>query len=308
MQKIMFYEMTYRSVLSMLKSMPAVEDDRTGTGTRRTFGLQLRADLRDGLPLIQSKTVHFKSVVEELLWFLRGETNIQSLQDAGVKIWNEWATPEGELGPVYGAMWRSWPTTSGDAIDQIKQVIEELKAAPTSRRLVVSAWNPEFLPDTSKSPNANAAEGKQALPPCHALFQFFAQRATDAERFQYAKVHGLAEDQAPEYFLDLQLYQRSADWFLGVPFNVASYSLLLMMVAHHVGMVPRHFIHTFGDVHLYANHIEAASELLSREVKPGLPQVRLNYDPALPLESITASQIELVNYNPQGVIRAPISV
>jgi thymidylate synthase len=245
--------------------------DRTGTGTRSIFGWQMRFDLSEGFPLLTTKKLHTKSILHELLWFLRGETNVKSLNEAGVSIWNEWADDEGELGPVYGRQWRSWQGQRGETIDQIKNVIDEIRTNPDSRRLIVSAWNVADLP-------------RMALPPCHVLFQFY---ISDGR-------------------LSCQLYQRSADIFLGVPFNIASYALLTMMVAQVTGYEPGEFIHTFGDAHLYSNHYEQARVQLQRT--PGtLPRMWINPD----VKSIFDFRFEdfrLENYSPQQHIAAPVAV
>lgn len=217
--------------------------DRTGTGTKSVFGYQMRFDLAKGFPLVTTKKCHLKSIIHELLWFLQGSTNIKYLQDNGVKIWDEWADESGDLGPVYGAQWRSWPSVDGGTIDQISDVIEQIKIKPDSRRLIVSAWNPTYLPDEGRKPRENAALGKMALPPCHTLFQFY---VLDGK-------------------LSCQLYQRSADIFLGVPFNIASYALLTMMVAQVTNLQLGDFVHTFGDAHLYLNHLEQVDLQLSRQ-------------------------------------------
>lgn len=247
--------------------------DRTGTGTRSVFGAQARFDLRSGFPLLTSKKVHWKSVVAELLWFLRGDTNVRSLQEQGVRIWNEWADADGELGPVYGAQWRSWRAADGRTIDQISQVVEQIRKDPTSRRLIVSAWNVGEL-------------DQMALAPCHTLFQFYVEPT--------------------EGTLSCQLYQRSADIFLGVPFNIASYALLTCMVAQVTGLKPGDFVHTFGDLHLYENHLEQARTQLAREPRPA-PRVALN--PAVTdLYAFTAEDIQLEGYDPHPAIRAPVAV
>jgi thymidylate synthase len=247
------------------------KSDRTGVGTRSVFGYQMRFNLGEGFPLVTTKKVHWKSVVYELLWFLRGETNIRYLRENGVTIWDEWADPEGELGPVYGKQWRSWEGADGQTIDQLAWVVEEIKRNPDSRRLVVSAWNVADLP-------------KMALAPCHILFQFYVAQGR----------------------LSCQLYQRSADIFLGVPFNIASYALLTLMVAQVTGLQPGEFIHTLGDAHLYHNHFEQARLQLSREPRP-LPTVRLN--PAVrDLFAFTYDDIELVGYHPHPRISAPVAV
>ena len=245
--------------------------DRTGTGTLSIFGHQMRFDLGEGFPVVTTKKLHLKSIIYELLWFLRGETNVAYLREHGVRIWDEWADASGELGPVYGYQWRSWPTPGGGHIDQIRELIDQIHANPDSRRLIVSAWNVADVP-------------RMKLPPCHLLFQFY-----------------VADGR-----LSCQLYQRSADVFLGVPFNIASYALLTMMVAHVTGLRPGEFIHTFGDAHLYQNHLEQARQQLSREPRP-LPTLRI--DPAA--RSIFDFQYEhfqLENYNPHPHIAAPVAV
>jgi thymidylate synthase len=245
--------------------------DRTGTGTLSVFGYQMRLDLSRGFPLLTTKKVHFKSVVYELLWFLKGETNIRYLKKHGVTIWDEWADEEGELGPIYGKQWRSWSAPDGSTIDQLSRVLKEIRETPYSRRLVVSAWNVADLP-------------KMALAPCHVLFQFYVQDGK----------------------LSCQLYQRSADVFLGVPFNIASYALLTHMVAQVCELEPGEFIHTFGDVHLYSNHVEQARLQLAREPRP-LPKLRLN--PSVrSLFDFTYEDIVLENYDPHPAIRAPVAV
>jgi thymidylate synthase len=224
--------------------------DRTGTGTKSVFGHQMRFDLSEGFPMVTTKKLHLKSIIYELLWFLKGDTNIKYLQENGVRIWNEWADEKGDLGPVYGYQWRNW---NGDEIDQISEIIETIKTNPDSRRMLVSAWNPSVLPDTSKTFSDNVANGKAALPPCHAFFQFYVANGK----------------------LSCQLYQRSADIFLGVPFNIASYALFTMMMAQACGLEAGDFIHTFGDAHIYSNHQEQIDLQLSRDLKP-LPKMILN--------------------------------
>jgi thymidylate synthase len=260
------------------------KSDRTGTGTISVFGYQMRFDLSQGFPLVTTKKCHLRSIIHELLWFLKGDTNIQYLNDNKVTIWDEWATEQGDLGPVYGAQWRSWQTPDGRVIDQISQLIHDIKTNPDSRRLIVSGWNPAVLPDTKFSPKDNAAMGKQALPPCHTLFQFY--------------VH--------DGKLSCQLYQRSADIFLGVPFNIASYALLTMMVAQVCDLTPGDFVHTFGDAHLYSNHLQQVHEQLSRTPHP-LPQMKLN--PAIKdIFGFRIEDFELVNYLAHPAIRAPIAI
>jgi thymidylate synthase len=260
------------------------KSDRTGTGTISVFGYQMRFDLSQGFPLVTTKKCHLRSIIHELLWFLKGDTNIQYLKDNKVSIWDEWATEQGDLGPVYGAQWRSWQTPDGRVIDQISQLIHDIKTNPDSRRLIVSGWNPAVLPDTKFSPKDNAAMGKQALPPCHTLFQFY--------------VH--------DGKLSCQLYQRSADIFLGVPFNIASYALLTMMVAQVCDLTPGDFVHTFGDAHLYSNHMAQVNEQLSRTPHP-LPQMKLN--PAIKdIFGFSIEDFELVNYLAHPAIKAPIAI
>lgn len=260
------------------------KSDRTGTGTISVFGYQMRFDLSQGFPLVTTKKCHLRSIIHELLWFLKGDTNIQYLKDNKVSIWDEWATEQGDLGPVYGAQWRSWQTPDGRVIDQISQLIHDIKTNPDSRRLIVSGWNPAVLPDTKFSPKDNAAMGKQALPPCHTLFQFY--------------VH--------DGKLSCQLYQRSADIFLGVPFNIASYALLTMMVAQVCDLTPGDFVHTFGDAHLYSNHMTQVNEQLSRTPHP-LPQMKLN--PAVEdIFGFSIEDFELVNYLAHPAIKAPIAI
>ncbi|WP_308365427.1 MULTISPECIES: thymidylate synthase [unclassified Microbulbifer] len=274
----------YLDLMRHVRDSGTRKSDRTGTGTLSVFGYQMRFDLSEGFPLITTKKCHLRSIIHELLWFLRGDTNIDYLQENGVRIWDEWATEEGDLGPVYGCQWRSWPTPDGRRIDQIAQLLEQLKSRPDSRRLLVSAWNPADLPDEGVSPRDNAAAGRMALAPCHALFQFY-----------------VADGR-----LSCQLYQRSADIFLGVPFNIASYSLLTLMLAQVCGLKPGEFIHTLGDAHLYMNHQEQVEEQLSREPLP-LPQMHLN--PAVTdLFAFRFEDFELRGYQAYPHIPAPVAV
>ncbi len=263
-----------------------VRGDRTGTGTRSVFGRQLRFDLSQGFPLVTTKTVHLKSVIVELLWFLQGRTDVKWLQERGCNIWNEWATAEGELGPVYGKQWRSWVCPDGTTIDQISQVIEQIKTKPNSRRLIVSAWNPADLPDESMSPQDNVKQGRMALAACHTLFQFY-----------------VAENK-----LSCQLYQRSADLFLGVPFNIASYALLTHMIAQQCGLGVGDFVHTFGDCHLYNNHVtdDIVYAQLTREPRK-LPRLRIKRQPASIFE-YQLDDFEFEGYEPHPRIIAPIAV
>ena len=247
------------------------KSDRTGTGTRSVFGRQLRFNLAEGFPLITTKRVHFKSIAYELLWFLRGESNVSWLRDNGVTIWNEWADEAGELGPVYGVQWRSWPTPSGEQIDQVSEVIEQIKTNPDSRRLIVSAWNPADIP-------------KMALAPCHAFFQFY---VADGK-------------------LSCQLYQRSADLFLGVPFNIASYALLTHLVAEQTGLEVGDFVWTGGDCHIYDNHVEQVTEQLTREPY-ALPRLAINAKPASVFD-YSFEDLEVVGYQHHPAIKAPVAV
>lgn len=260
------------------------KQDRTGTGTLSVFGYQMRFDLAEGFPLVTTKKCHLKSIIHELLWFLQGQTNIRPLQEHGVRIWNEWATEEGELGPVYGAQWRSWPTPDGGTIDQVAQLVEQIKRKPDSRRLIISSWNPAFLPDESRSPQQNVADGKMALAPCHTLFQFYVAQGR----------------------LSCQLYQRSADIFLGVPFNIASYALLTMMLAQVTDLEPGDFVHTLGDAHLYTNHFQQVETQLAREPYP-LPTMHIN--PAVKsIFDFTFEDFELRGYQHHPHIPAPVAV
>jgi len=274
----------YLDLMRHVRDKGVEKGDRTGTGTRSVFGHQMRFDLAEGFPLVTTKKVHLKSIIYELLWFLKGDTNTQYLRDNGVSIWDEWATDSGDLGPVYGYQWRTWPLPSGGAIDQIAEVIEQLRTRPDSRRLIVSAWNPAQLPDESISPQANVEQGRMALAPCHAFFQFY---VADGK-------------------LSCQLYQRSADIFLGVPFNIASYALLTLMVAQVTGLQPGEFIHTLGDAHLYLNHLEQADKQLARELKP-LPQMTLN-KAVTDIFRFTYEDFALDGYEPHPGIAAPIAI
>ncbi len=258
--------------------------DRTGTGTVSVFGYQMRFDLSQGFPLVTTKKCHLRSIIHELLWFLKGETKTRYLKENGVTIWDEWATESGDLGPVYGHQWRSWATPDGRTIDQISEVIAQIKSKPNSRRLIVSAWNPADLPDESISPQANVHEGRMALAPCHAFFQFYVSNGR----------------------LSCQLYQRSADIFIGVPFNIASYALLTMMIAQVCELEPGDFVHTFGDAHLYLNHLEQTQLQLSREPYP-LPKMILNPE-VKNLFDFRFEDFELINYQSHAHIKAPIAI
>lgn len=261
----------YLDLLDRILTDGTDRPDRTGTGTRSIFGHQMRFSLQDGFPVVTTKKVHLRSVIVELLWFLRGSTNVRWLQQRGVRIWDEWADADGELGPVYGHQWRSWPASDGRQIDQIAAVIDRLRHNPDSRRHIVSAWNV-------------AEVDQMALPPCHALFQFY-----------------VADGR-----LSLQLYQRSADVFLGVPFNIASYALLVHLVARTVGLEPGEFIHTFGDVHLYHNHVDQARLQLTRSPR-ALPDLQLP-DPLPALDTLELGDITVIGYDPHPAIKAPIAV
>lgn len=257
------------------------KEDRTGTGTKSVFGYQMRFNLGEGFPMVTTKKLHLKSIIYELLWFLKGDTNIKYLKENGVNIWNAWADSNGDLGPVYGFQWRNW---NNDGIDQISNLISNLQNNPSSRRHLISAWNPSVLPDTSKSFETNVANGKAALPPCHAFFQF----------------HVINKK------LSCQLYQRSADVFLGVPFNIASYSLLTLMIAQVCGLKPGDFVHTFGDAHIYSNHFEQMNLQLSREPRK-LPTIKINNE----VKNIFDFKFEdfiLENYNPHPHIKGKVAV
>ncbi|MCW5516121.1 thymidylate synthase [Muriicola sp. Z0-33] len=271
----------YHDLLKHVLEHGNVKSDRTGTGTKSVFGYQMRFDLSEGFPMVTTKKLHLKSIIHELLWFLKGDTNISYLQENGVRIWNEWADDNGDLGPVYGYQWRNW---NGDEIDQIKGVINTLKTNPDSRRMIVSAWNPSVLPDTSVSFAENVSNGKAALPPCHAFFQFY---VADGK-------------------LSCQLYQRSADAFLGVPFNIASYALFTMMMAQVCGYAPGDFIHTFGDAHIYNNHMEQIELQLSRAPRP-LPRMVLNPE-ITDILDFTFDDFSLQNYNPHPHIKGVVAV
>jgi thymidylate synthase len=274
----------YLELLDKILTEGNLKGDRTGSGTLSIFGHQMRFNLADGFPLVTTKRIHIKSIIHELLWFLKGETNLAYLREHNVNIWNEWADGKGELGPIYGYQWRSWPTPNGEYIDQIQQVINQLKQTPNSRRMIVSAWNVSDLPDESISPQQNVANGKMALAPCHAFFQFY-----------------VADGR-----LSCQLYQRSCDTFLGVPFNIASYALLTHMVAQQTNLQVGDFIWTGGDAHLYLNHLEQAKLQLTRQPY-ALPTLAINRKP----ESIFDyhyDDFELTDYQAHEHIKATISV
>ncbi|MCV9899166.1 MULTISPECIES: thymidylate synthase [Exiguobacterium] len=261
----------YHDLCRHILDQGVVKEDRTGTGTTSVFGYQMRFNLQEGFPLITTKKLHIRSIIHELLWFISGETNVRYLQENGVRIWNEWADEEGNLGPVYGSQWRSFPRPDGSSVDQLAQVIEQIKTNPDSRRLIVSAWNPGQLDE-------------MALPPCHLLFQFY---VADGK-------------------LSCQLYQRSADTFLGVPFNIASYALLTHMVAHVTGLEVGDFVHTLGDAHIYHNHLEQVELQLSRNPRP-LPQLKIVRDVSS-IESFRFEDFEILGYDPHPHIKGEVSV
>jgi thymidylate synthase len=274
----------YLDLMRHVRDNGTQKGDRTGTGTKSVFGYQMRFDLSQGFPLVTTKKTHLKSIIHELLWFLQGDTNTRYLKENGVSIWDEWASENGDLGPVYGFQWRNWPSPDGRLIDQISDLVEQIKTRPNSRRLIVSAWNVAELPDESISPQENVLNGKMALAPCHAFFQFY---VADGK-------------------LSCQLYQRSADIFLGVPFNIASYALLTMMLAQVCDLKVGDFIHTFGDAHLYSNHAEQVETQLAREPLP-LPTIKINPN-IKNIFDFTFEDFELLGYQCHPGIRAPIAI
>lgn len=278
----------YQDLLRHVMENGNEKGDRTGTGTKSVFGYQMRFDLSQGFPMVTTKKLHLKSIVHELLWFLNGDTNINYLKENGVNIWNSWADENGDLGPVYGHQWRNW---NSEEIDQIKEIIHTLKHNPNSRRMLVSAWNPSVLPDTSRPFSENVANGKAALPPCHAFFQFYVSPA---------------KDQNSKPRLSLQLYQRSADIFLGVPFNIASYALLTMMIAQVCDYDAGDFIHTFGDAHIYSNHFDQVELQLSREPRK-LPQMKINPE-VKDIFNFKFEDFSLENYDPHPHIKGAVAV
>tara|TARA_Y100000768_G_scaffold89431_1_gene64321 strand:+ start:2439 stop:3263 length:825 start_codon:yes stop_codon:yes gene_type:complete len=271
----------YLDLLKKIKSSGNFKKDRTGTGTQSLFGYQMRFDLSEGFPMVTTKKLHLKSIIYELLWFLKGDTNVSYLKENGVRIWNEWANENGDLGPIYGFQWRNW---NNEGIDQIKEVINSIRTNPNSRRHLVTAWNPSVLPDNGLSFSKNIQSGKAALPPCHAFFQFYVSNSK----------------------LSCQLYQRSADVFLGVPFNIASYSLLTIMVAQICGLELGEFIHTFGDVHIYSNHLDQVNLQLKRKPKK-LPKIKIN-KAINDIFEFTFDDFELIDYNPHPAIKAAVSI
>lgn len=275
---------TYLQFLQDILDKGSRKEDRTGTGTISLFGYQMRFDLSQGFPLVTTKKLHLRSIIHELLWFLNGDTNIGYLNENGVSIWDEWADETGDLGPVYGAQWRRWSAPDGKHIDQMKLLLDDLRDRPDSRRHIISAWNPAVLPDETRSPQDNARDGLQALPPCHTLFQFY---VADGK-------------------LSCQMYQRSADAFLGIPFNIASYSLLTMMVAQVLDFEPGDFIISLGDCHIYLNHLEQVNRQLSRDTFP-LPVMQIN-SARKDLFGFVYDDFELQNYQCHAGIKAPIAV
>jgi thymidylate synthase len=317
----------YHELLWKILDEGVSRGDRTGTGTKSIFGHQLRFDLRKGFPLLTTKKVYTRSIIYELLWFLKGDTNIKYLKDNNVSIWDKWADDAGDLGPIYGAMWRNWPHSDGNQFyDQIGDLIIDLQHDPYSRRHLVTGWNPELLPDPSIPPDANATMGKQALPPCHTMFQFFAEPIPWSERSElYGNQIAIGQiecsddgltpsemsdkfDEAgiPDKYLSCQLYQRSADVFLGVPFNIASYALLTHMIAQVTGMVAKEFVHTFGDVHIYNDHVDQVGLQLSRDLKE-LPMLALN-PKVKSIDDFVFEDINFLGYDSWPAILAPISV
>ncbi|GER58051.1 thymidylate synthase [Patiriisocius marinus] len=280
----------YHDLIEHVLEHGSLKSDRTGTGTKSVFGYQMRFDLSEGFPMVTTKKLHLKSIVHELLWFLAGDTNIKYLKENGVRIWNEWADEEGNLGPVYGHQWRNW---NNEEIDQISDIVHTLKTNPDSRRMLVSAWNPSVMPDTSKPFSENVANGKAALPPCHAFFQFYVS-APEVE----------GDDSTRK--LSCQLYQRSADIFLGVPFNIASYALFTQMMAQVCGYQAGDFIHTFGDAHIYTNHMEQIELQLSRDPKP-LPKMIIN-PKVKDIFGFKFDDFTLTDYNPHPHIKGVVAI
>lgn len=278
----------YHDLIKYVLENGVDKDDRTGTGTRSVFGYQMRFDLSEGFPLVTTKKLHLKSIIYELLWFLKGDTNIEYLKEHGVRIWNEWANDKGDLGPIYGRQWRNW---NGAGIDQIKDIINTLKTNPNSRRMLVTAWNPSVMPDTSVTFSENVANGKAALPPCHAFFQFYVSPP---------------QTEGGKSRLSLQLYQRSADIFLGVPFNIASYALLTLMMAQVCGYEAGDFVHTLGDAHIYKNHFEQVKLQILRKPR-ALPRMKLNSE-VKDILNFKYEDFTLENYNPHPHIKGEVAI
>jgi len=318
-------DITYLQLMIRVLGDGRERQDRTGTGTISLFGEKATFDLTKGFPLLTTKKVNLKNIWTELLWFLKGDTNIAFLKEHNNPIWDAWADEEGELGPVYGEMWNNWPKPDGTTLNQMRQLIDGLRKNPFSRRHIVSGWNPALLPDEGVSHAENVKAGKQALPPCHTLFQFYVEELTLEERVDYAQRNraefnhltsptmtneeALDLAQVPKYGLSCQLYQRSGDLFLGVPYNIASYALLTFLVAELVGMIPWRFHHTFGDVHIYSNHLEQVREQLGRCPMP-LPHLDIatwvrGYEY---LDELQIGDIELIGYESHPFIKAPVAV
>ena len=274
----------YRDLVTRILDEGEYREDRTGVGTKSIFGHQMRFNLQEGFPLLTLKKTNVDAIIHELLWFLKGDTNIAYLKDNKVNIWNEWATKDGDLGPVYGKMWRSWDVGDGTTVDQISDVISQIKENPFSRRLIVSGWNPAYLPDTKYSPKENAEMGKQALPPCHTLFQFYVQKNK----------------------LSCQLYQRSGDVFLGIPFNIASYALLTHMIAEITDLGVGEFVHTLGDARIYKNHFDGVETMLSRE-EYELPTLSISKN-ASSIDEITYEDIKIKNYKFHPFIKGKVAI
>lgn len=329
---------TYHNALIKVLNRGVKKEDRTGTGTISTFGEQLRFGLEKEFPLIESKKVFFKGILEELLWFIRGDTNNNSLVEKGVNFWTPWAADNGDLGPVYGKMWRSWPTTSGETIDQLREAQRLLREEPDSRRIIVNAWNPEFLPDPSVPPKTNPEKGRQALPPCHMMFQFQASPLSVAEMLGYCASNGIPLNLGvltdtfmdvngtdpsifgvPDYVknkrkLNLQVYIRSNDMFLGAPFNIASYALLVMMMAQCCDMLLGDLVYTIGDCHIYNNHIEQVKEQINRWSDVSASRVKTNpvwveINPEIKdIDQFSSEDFTLVNYDPLPAIKGAPAV
>lgn len=274
----------YLELLKDIKENGVDKGDRTGTGTKSVFGRQIRHDLRKGFPLLTTKKLHFKSIANELIWFLKGDTNTQWLKENGVSIWDEWATPEGDLGPLYGKQWTAWPTKDGQSINQIEYVVNQLKHNPDSRRILFHGWNVEYLPDETVSPQENAAQGKMALPPCHLLYQFYVANGK----------------------LSAQLYIRSSDSFLGLPYNIASLALLTHMLGQQCDLEPHEIVVSIGDLHIYQNHFEQVETQLAREPK-ALPQLHIKRKPAS-IFDYQFEDFEIVGYDAEPSIKAPVAV
>ena len=323
-------ESQYLALLEKLLNTAKYKDDRTNTGTYSIFGPQIVADLREGLPLLTTKKVFHRGILHELLWFLSGDTNIKYLLENNVHIWYEWALDNGDLGPVYGRMWRNWPNPNGPEVDQIQYLINLIKNNPYSRRQLVCGWNPALLPDENKTHKENVESGLQALPPCHTLFQFYCEDMSLLERVHHLNSEDsillkenpqifenfgknkdaienlLNENNVPDKYISCKLYQRSGDIFLGVPFNIASYAMLTHMVAQVVNMVPKEFIHTFGDLHLYSNHVEQAKEQLSRN-QMDFPKLHIK-NRGQNIDEFVFEDFEITDYAPHPYIKAPVAV